>query len=789
MVIEERVIRKLDFDKILEGLAQLCLLPRAQELAKDMKPFAHLDLVREALEETGEAKSILRVNPLFSVRGAKEIRPLLERCLRGGTLTPDELLQIRDTLKAARYVKQSLLEGKVETPHLKGIMESVLLPKGIEEEISRCITEDGQVADQASPLLTELRRGIGRLQSRIRETLEGIIRNPSYQKILQDPIITQRSERYVVPVKQEYRQAFQGIVHDQSASGATLFIEPMTVVNLGNELREVILKEQREVQRILLLLSARVEGEVEAIAETHEALARVDFILAKAHLSEGMNAGAPILTDKQEISLVQARHPLLTGKVVPLTIELGTRFDTVVVTGPNTGGKTVALKTLGLLAAMAQCGLHIPAESDSRVGVFTQIFADIGDEQSVEQSLSTFSGHMRNIVEIVEKADERSLILLDEVGAGTDPTEGSALAMAIIAQLHERGSRIVATTHYGALKNFAYNTPRVENASVEFDSETLRPTYRLLIGIPGKSNAFYIAGRLGLPEEVLVRARTYVTEREMQVADLIENLEDTQREIDFEKRRAREERQIIEIESLGLKEKSQKLEDEYQGLMAKAKDQATEIVREARREAERLIDELKLALKEDRKDQQAVDRARQGIRKLSSRVGTSDSQPRASEGVNPEDLKLGQMVYMTKLRQKGQVLKLPNSSGEILVQAGVIKLNVPLSEIRLEKEEKPTRSTRSVISQRKGDMKKAETLRTEIDLRGMMVEEASFELDKYLDDAVLTGVGQVYVIHGKGTGALRNGIQEFLRGHHHVKSFRIGQHGEGDLGVTVVELR
>ncbi|MGI1660282.1 MAG: endonuclease MutS2 [Desulfitobacterium sp.] len=789
MVIEERVIRKLDFDKILEGLARLCLLPRARELAEDMKPYAHLDLVREALEETGEGKSILRVNPLFSVRGAKEIRPLLERCLRGGTLTPDELLQIRDTLKATRYVKQSLSEGKVETPRLKGIMENVILPKGIEEEISRCITEDGQVADQASPLLMELRRGVGRLQSRIRETLEGIIRNPAYQKILQDPIITQRSERYVVPVKQEYRQSFQGIVHDQSASGATLFIEPMTVVNLGNELREVILKEQREVQRILLLLSARVEGEAESIAEAHEALARVDFILAKAHLSEEMNAGAPILTDKQEISLIQARHPLLTGKVVPLTIELGTRFDTVVVTGPNTGGKTVALKTIGLLAAMTQCGLHIPAESDSRVGVFTQIFADIGDEQSVEQSLSTFSGHMRNIVEIVQKADKRSLILLDEVGAGTDPTEGSALAMAIIAELHERGSRIVATTHYGALKNFAYNTPRVENASVEFDSETLRPTYRLLIGIPGKSNAFYIAGRLGLPEEVLVRARTFVTEREMQVADLIENLEDTQREIDFEKRRAREERQLIEIESLGLKEKSQKLEDEYQELMAKAKDQATEIVREARREADRLIDDLKLALKEDRKDQQAVERARQGIRKLSNKVGTPDSQPKTSNGVNPEEIKLGQMVYMTKLRQKGQVLKLPNSSGEILVQAGVIKLNVPISEIRLEKEERPTRSTRSVNSQGRGEMKKTETIRTEIDLRGMMVEEASFELDKYLDDAVLTGVGQVYVIHGKGTGALRNGIHEFLRGHHHVKSFRIGQHGEGDLGVTVVELR
>lgn len=789
MVLSERVIRKLDFDKILERLANQCLLPRARELAEDLKPSTSYDLVRELLEETGEGKALLRVNPLFSVRGAKEIRPYLERCLRGGALSPEELLHIRDTLKTARQLKQTILEGKTETPHLKVIVQGMEPPRALENEITRCITEEGQVADQASVELAEFRRSINRLQRRIRETLDGILRNPAYQKILQDPIVTQRSDRYVVPIKLEYRQSFPGIVHDQSASGATLYIEPMTVVNLGNELREVVIKEQREVQRILLQLSARVEGEAELIADVHEALARVDFILAKARLSEGMNAGAPALSDKQEIKLVQARHPLLTGSVVPLSIELGYRFDTVVITGPNTGGKTVALKTIGLLTAMTQCGLHIPAESDSRIGVFTQIFADIGDEQSVEQSLSTFSGHMKNIVEIVQRADGRSLILLDEVGAGTDPTEGAALAMAIIAELHSRNARIVATTHYGALKSFAYNTPRVENASVEFDSETLKPTYRLLVGIPGKSNAFYIAGRLGLSDSVLDRAKTFVTEREMQVADLIENLEDTQREIEVEKRRAREERQAIEQESLNLKEKSQQLEDDYQELMAKARDEATEIVREARRETERLIDELKQALKEERKDQQAIERTRQGLRKISGKVGADDSPSRPSGGVNPDEIKLGQMVYMTKLRQKGQVLKLPNENGEILVQAGVIKLNVPLSEVRVVKEEKVKQPTRNVRGQGRIGMNKAETMRSEIDLRGMMVEEATYALDKYLDDAILTGVGQVYVIHGKGTGALRTGIQEFLRSHHHVKSFRIGQHGEGDLGVTVVELK
>lgn len=790
MVINERVIRKLDFDKILDRLAGFCLLPRAREMAEALRPHNNRGQVQVALEETGEGRAILRTNPLFSVRGAKEVRPLLERCIRGGTLSPDELLNIRDTLKAARLVKQSILDGKLETPHFREVVIGIDPPRAIEDEIARCITEDGTVADQASPELAEFRRSIIRLQQRIRDTLDGIIRNPSNQKILQDPIITQRSDRYVVPIKQEYRQAFPGIVHDQSASGATLYIEPMAVVNLGNELREVILKEQREVQRILIMLSSHVEGEAERIADAHEGLAYVDFILAKSQLSERMNAGAPELTDKQEIKLIEARHPLLSGSVVPLSIELGKTYDTVVITGPNTGGKTVALKTVGLLSAMAQSGLHIPAESDSRLGIFTQIFVDIGDEQSVEQSLSTFSGHMKNIVEIVQGADSRSLILLDEIGAGTDPTEGAALAMAIISELHERGCRVIATTHYGALKSFAYNTPRVENASVEFDVETLRPTYRLLIGIPGKSNAFYIAGRLGLEAVVLERAKSFVTEREMQVADLIDNLEDTQREIEREKRRVQEERQEIEKESRQIKEKSLELEEDYQELIALAQDEATELLRKTRREAEQLIDELKQALKEEHKDQRAIERARQGIKNLSNKVGDKERSHKATDGVSADEISLGQTVYLTRLRQKGHVLKLPNESGEVQVQAGVIKLNVPLNELRLVKEEKVNKLRRAeTFGQGRIGLAKAQDVRNEIDLRGMLVQEATEELDKYLDDAVLTGAGVVYIIHGKGTGALRAGVQDFLRGHPHVQSFRLGQHGEGDLGVTVVELK
>lgn len=787
MGIEDKVLNKLDFPKVLASLAEYCILPRAQELALELRPYIDWESVRLALQETEEGKDLLRGNPLFSVRGAKEIRSYLERCLRGGVIQGEELLEIRDTLRVGRKIKLFLLELQETFPGLWEIVLPIELQKNLEDEISRCIAEDGKVADNASPELAELRRALNRLQNRIRESLEGTLRNPAYQKMLQDPLITQRSDRYVLPIKQEYRTSFPGIVHDQSASGATLFIEPMPVVQLGNELREVILKEQREVLRILQMLSAQIEVRADALAELHEALAKLDLAVAKARLSVAMNAGAPELVLDQQIKLVQARHPLIPGKVVPLSVELGVDFDTLVITGPNTGGKTVALKVIGLMAAMTQSGLHIPAESDSRMGVFTQIFADIGDEQSVEQSLSTFSGHMKNIVEIINRSDGRSLVLLDEVGAGTDPTEGAALAMGILAELHERGCRTVSTTHYGALKTFAYETPRVKNASVEFDTETLRPTYRLLIGIPGKSNAFTIAGRLGLSEYVLDRANTFVTEREMQVADLIENLGETHREIELEKQKAQTGRQALERQSKALEEKSQLLDEEYEIIMALAREEASELVRQTKREADIIIEELKEALRKDNKQQQDIEKARQGLRRISTKIEKGRKVQRSGGGLREDQIKLGQTVQMTKFRQKGQVVKLPNSSGEVLVQAGIMKVMVPLSELKLAGEEKkaPPRSSREANL----GLRKAEEIRSEIDLRGMLVEEGTEVLDKYLDDAVLGGVGLIYVIHGKGTGAMRAGIQDFLRGHPHVRSFRLGEYGEGDSGVTVVELK
>ncbi len=787
MGIENKVLNKLDFPKVLARLAEYCILPRTKELAMGLTPRVAWEAVRSVLQETEEGKNLLRGNPLFSVRGAKEIRPYIERCMRGGVIHGEELLEIRDTLQVGRKIKQLFLESKVEFPGLWEITLPIEPQKDLEDEISRCIAEDGKVADNASLELTEFRRAITRLQNRIRESLEGTLRNSAYQKMLQDPIITQRSDRYVIPIKQEYRATFPGIVHDQSASGATLFIEPMPVVHLGNELREVIMKEQREVQRILQMLSAQIEARADAVAELHEALAQLDLVVAKAHLSVAMNAGAPELVTGQQMKLVQARHPLIGATAVPLSVELGIDFDTLVITGPNTGGKTVALKVVGLMAAMTQSGLHIPAESDSRMGVFTQIFADIGDEQSVEQSLSTFSGHMRNIVEIIDRSDARSLVLLDEVGAGTDPTEGAALAMGILAELHERGCRTVSTTHYGALKTFAYETPRVKNASVEFDTETLRPTYRLLVGIPGKSNAFTIAGRLGLSERVLHKANTFVTEREMQVADLIENLGETHREIELEKQKAETGRQAVEMQSKALAEKTIRLDEEYEILIGLAKEEASELIREAKREADAIIEELKEALKKDTKQQRDIEKARQGFRRISTKLDNGRQAQRPGNGLVADQLKLGQTVQMTKLRQKGQVIKLPNANGEVLVQAGIMKIMVPLVELKLALEEKKTPPKYS--REANIGLRKAEEMRSEIDLRGMLVEEGTEVLDKYLDDAVLGGIGLIYVIHGKGTGAMRAGIQDFLKGHPHVRSFRIGEYGEGDSGVTVVELK
>jgi len=796
LVATEKVLAKLDFGAIREKLSAHCLLPRAKEMAESLKAESEIRLVRKMLRETDEGRLLLRINPLFSVRGAKEIRPYLERCARGGVLKPEELLEIRDTLKAARQIRSILLDNNKtgkdsysELFTLREIIGTIIPQKKIESEITRCILDDGNLSDRASEELARLRRSKNLTQQRIKDSLDSILRNPNYQKMLQDNLVTTRAERYVVPIKQEYSSAFPGIVHDQSASGATVFIEPMVVVQLGNELREIILKEKKEIQKIIQQLTALIKAQVEEIEVLYEAVARLDFILAKARLSEDMEAGSPLVMNKPELKLIKARHPLLTGNVVPISVELGKDYRFLVITGPNTGGKTVTLKTIGLMVVMMQSGLHIPAESDSKLGIFEHVFVDIGDEQSVEQSLSTFSAHMTNIVKIMEQADSKSLVLFDELGAGTDPAEGAALAMAILTELLDRESCGVATTHYGTLKTFAYNTPGIENASVEFDPDTLKPTYRLLTGIPGRSNALAIAGRLGLSPHILERARSFISERQLQESNLLENLEDTQREIEIQKRKIEDEYKEAVQKAAELKHKNQELQDKYEEIIHKAKEEAIEIVRQAKVEAEAVIKELKEIRKKERREQEAaLQKARSRLRKLSGDVFTSSTTRKGKSTLKPEQIQVGQTVYLPNLRQKGQVLQKPDHNNEVLVQAGIIRLNVPLSEIRLVDETRTPEHFEKTLRGSLG-LAKSVTLRSEIDLRGKLVEEAVVLLDKYLDDAVITGINQVSAIHGKGTGALRTGIHQFLKQHPHVKSYRLGEFGEGDSGVTIIELK
>jgi DNA mismatch repair protein MutS2 len=796
LIVTEKALAKLDYGKVREQLKAHCMLPRAKELAETLLPQSDLRTVRQMLRETDEGKILLRINPLFSVRGAREIRSYLERCDRGGILSPEELLEIRDTLKIARQIRNTLVDypptakdSYSELFTLRQIVETISPQKNIEDELSRSISEDGNISDRASAELARLRRAKLTGQQKIKDSLDGILRNSNYQKMLQDQVITTRGERYVVPIKLEYSSVFPGIVHDQSASGATVFIEPMVVVQLGNELRETILKENREIQRILQNLTALVAAKVAEISALYEALAKLDFILAKARLSEDMEAGSPIVVNKQEIKLVRARHPLLTGPIVPITVELGKGYKLLVITGPNTGGKTVTLKTIGLMVIMMQSGLHIPVESDSRVGIFNRVFVDIGDEQSVEQSLSTFSGHMMNIVAIMKEADEKALVLFDELGAGTDPAEGAALAMAILAELLERGSLGVATTHYGTLKDFAYNTSGVENASVEFNPETLKPTYRLLTGIPGRSNALSIAKRLGLDIKILDKARSYISDRQTKESDLLENLEDTQREIELQKRKIEEEHREALRKAAELKKKNIELEEKYEDIVQKAKEEAVEIIRRAKFEADTIIKELKEAQKRERREQEiAMQKTRQKFRRLSENIYDTGKNRKNIGSPKPHQVTPGQMVYLPNLRQKGQVLQKPDNNKEVLVQAGILKLSVPLSEIRIiDETRRPEHFERTI----KGifGMNKTINLRSEIDLRGKLVDEGLELLDKYLDDAVLTGINQVSVIHGKGTGALRAGVHDFLKSHPHVTSYRLGEFGEGDSGVTIIELK
>ena len=786
--MDQKTLRRLEFYKVLELLDGCAVSNQGKELVQALVPSTDYQEVFETLLDTTEAKELLRLEPGFSLGGFKDLREILKRVKIGALLEPSDFLRIYSTLYSARRVKGFMLNRKGDYPRIKAIIQEITAFPELEATINKSISEAGEVADTASTELASIRKQIISKQHRIKEKLEHIIRSTQYQKMLQDPIVTIRGDRYVVPVKQEYRVQFSGVVHDQSASGATLFIEPMAAVELNNDLRKLKINEKVEVDRILNYLTSLVYGSLEIIELNSELLAKLDFIFAKARLSQKMNAGEAKLNKAFYLDIKQGRHPLIRGEVVPTNVSLGKEFDTLLITGPNTGGKTVTLKTVGLFALMNQAGLHIPAEYGSEMPIINRIFSDIGDEQSIEQSLSTFSSHMVNIIGILEHAQKDDLVLMDEVGAGTDPTEGAALAMAILGELHYRGVKTIATTHYSELKNFAYSNERMENASVEFNVETLQPTYKLMIGQPGRSNAFEIATKLGLNKVLVEKAKEFISHEEIQVADLLENLEDKQRLAEQDRDDARKLKDQIQALKEAYLQKQDDLEEKRLNVLQQAKEEAYQILKSSRNEAETIIKELKKTFAEEseKAKSKAIDEAKQKLKTALGKVelNLNQGKPVIQRKV-PKQVVPGETVFVPKLNQKGHVVD-TNPNGDVVVQVGIMKITVKLKEIQTVSEGKKEEGQ---VAYAKISSNKAQNIQTEIDLRGMTVDEAMAEVEKFLDDAYLAGVPQVFIIHGKGTGALRAAMQTNLKKNKLVKSFRLGQYGEGGNGVTVVELK
>lgn len=787
--MNEFTLQKLEFDKIKNMLLKECSSSLGQEKVKNLKPVSDYERILLWQQETTEGVTVRRYEPQVPLGGIKDISSQIKRAEVGGILEPEDFLKILDTLTVSRKLATFLGKRKKQysSPRLEWWAEQLNVLENLEEEIQRIISPEGEIKNSASPKLANVRKKIITLQNRIKEKLDNLVKSDHYQKYLQDSIVTIRGDRYVVPVKQEYRNQVPGIIHDQSASGATLFIEPMAVVELNNDLRKAYSEERDEILEILRELSEKIGAYVDELRENLEVLAHIDFIFAKARLSEKLNAVAPQIYQDQMIKIIKGRHPLIpANEVVPMTLEMGFDYDALVITGPNTGGKTVTLKTVGLFVLMSQSGLHIPAEQGSGIGIFTKVFADIGDEQSIEQSLSTFSSHMTNIVNILSAIDQTSLILLDELGAGTDPSEGAALAISILDYILQKGAKIIATTHYSELKTYAFRTKRVQNASVEFDLKTLKPTYRLLIGIPGKSNAFEIATRLGLKEEIVEKARSLISKEEQNVSDLIQSLEMNRLTAEIKRKEVEEKLEKVNIKLANIEEQEAKMAAIAEKLKRKAEEEALEIIKNARRESEQILKDLRALAKEE------ILKAEEKARLYKNQLEEKEEQlaqkvlegPKVT-GRKPKDLKIGQEVFVPKLNQKAIVLTLPNSNGEVQVQAGIIKINVNLEELQEidKKESRITTGSGKIMAE------KTESIKNELDFRGMVVDEALPLVDKYLDDAFLSGLNQVYLIHGKGGGVLRTAVRDMLKKHPHVKSFRSGGLTEGGTGVTVVELK
>lgn len=791
--MNQKTLSKLEYPKIIALLEEQASSFRGKQLCRRLKPMTDVLRIDTAQEQTAAAFTRLVKKGRISFGDAAPIEDSMKRLEVGAALGSSELLRIckllQNTARAKSYGRHDTQEDSADC--LDVYFEQLEPLTLLSNEIEHCILGEDEISDDASSTLKHIRRSIGGMNEKVHTTLNSLV-NGALRNYLQDPIITMRGDRYCLPVKAEYRSQVNGMIHDQSSTGSTLFIEPMAVVKLNNDLKELYAKEQEEIQVILARLSEETAAYIEEIRTDYRTLTELDFIFARGQLALSMNGSRPILNQDGRIRIRNGRHPLLDERtVVPISVTLGEDFTLLIITGPNTGGKTVSLKTVGLFTLMGQAGLHIPAADHSELAVFRQVYADIGDEQSIEQSLSTFSSHMTNIVSFLEKVDEHSLVLFDELGAGTDPTEGAALAIAILSSLHERGIRTMATTHYSELKVYALSTPGVENACCEFDVESLKPTYRLLIGIPGKSNAFAISGKLGLPEQIIEDAKLRLSEQDVSFEDLLTNLESSKRTIEKE----REEIQAYKREMERLKnqasQKQERLDAQREQILREANEKANAILREAKEIADETIKNFHKFGKENISAAE-MEKERERLRKKIKDTSAATSlQPRKpGKEHKPSDFKPGESVKVLSMNLNGTIRSLPDSRGNVTVQMGILSSQVHISDLEIIEEQNPFSAPgKKRTGSGKIKMGKSLSVSPEINLLGKTVDEAVSDLDKYLDDAILSHLSTVRVVHGKGTGALRKGIHEYLRRQKHIKSYHLAEYGEGDAGVTIVDLK
>ena len=792
-IMNKKTLAKLEYNKIIEQLIEHASSFSGKELCRRLKPMTDISAIRSAQDETAAAftRIVKKGRPSFS--GCNPVNDSIRRLEIGGVLGSGELLRICKLLETAGRARAYGRHDNADEIEdcLDGYFEQLNPVTILVNEIRRCVINEDEISDDASPGLKHVRRAMNQINDKVHATLSNMV-NGTLRTYLQDPIITMRGDRYCIPIKAEYRSQVSGMIHDQSATGSTLFIEPMAVVKLNNDLKELYGQEQEEIQKVLARLSADTAEYTTEIHTCYTILRQLDFIFAKGALALDMNASQPIFNTEGRIHIREGRHPLLDKKnVVPITLTLGDTFDLLIVTGPNTGGKTVSLKTVGLFTLMGQAGLHIPALDRSELAVFHDVYADIGDEQSIEQSLSTFSSHMTNIVSFLKQVDEHSLVLFDELGAGTDPTEGAALATSILNHLHSRGIRTMATTHYSELKVYALSTPGVENASCEFDVETLRPTYRLLIGIPGKSNAFAIASRLGIPDYIIEDAKTHLTEQDESFEDILTDLETSRKTLDKERETIAAYKREIERLKMETSQKQEKLEAQRDRILREANEKAHAILEDAKETADETMRNFHKFGKANISAAE-MEKERERLRKkmAKTRSGMTPEPAKPKKQYKPSDFKLGESVKVLSMNLTGSVVSLPDAKGNLDVQMGILRSKVNISDLEII-DEKPNYLQKTAKRTGKGKIKmnKSLTVATEINLLGKTVDEAVAELDKYLDDASLAHLSSVRIVHGKGTGALRQGIHKYLKRQKHVKSFRLGAFGEGDAGVTIAELR